>query len=145
MKYTTSIDINLPIDKVLPLFNNPENLYKWMEGLQSIKLKSGEEGKAGAKTEMVFQNGKRRIEMVETIDIMNLPENMTCTYEAKGVVNIQKTTFKKIDEQTTRYVCDNEFRFSGFMKLIGWLMPGAFKKQSLKYQQDFKAFAESAS
>jgi hypothetical protein len=28
------------------------------------------------------------------------------------------------------------------MKLIGFLMPGAFKKQSMKYAQDFKNFAE---
>jgi hypothetical protein len=29
------------------------------------------------------------------------------------------------------------------MKLIGWLMPGAFKKQSQKYLNDFKDFAEN--
>ncbi len=38
---------------------------------------------------------------------------------------------------------EQEFNFTGFMKLVAWLMPGMFKKQSLKYQQDFKRFAES--
>lgn len=28
------------------------------------------------------------------------------------------------------------------MKLFGWLMPGAFKKQSQKYLDMFKEFAE---
>jgi hypothetical protein len=28
------------------------------------------------------------------------------------------------------------------MKLIGWLMPGTFKKQSQKYLDLFKSFAE---
>ena len=37
---------------------------------------------------------------------------------------------------------ENEFQFKGFMKLIGFFMPGAFEKQSFKYMKDFKAFAE---
>jgi len=41
-------------------------------------------------------------------------------------------------------VSESEFEFAGFgMKLIGFLMPGAFKKQSLKYLTDFKDFAEN--
>jgi hypothetical protein len=28
------------------------------------------------------------------------------------------------------------------MRLKGWMMPGAFKKQSLKYLEDFRNFAE---
>ena len=38
---------------------------------------------------------------------------------------------------------DQEFRFKGFMKIIGLLMPGAFKKQSKKYLEDFKYFVEN--
>jgi hypothetical protein len=37
---------------------------------------------------------------------------------------------------------EQEFQFKGFMKIIGFLFPGAFKKQSLKYLVDFKQFAE---
>ena len=38
MKYTLSTIIDKPIDEVVILFNNQENLYKWMEGLESIDL-----------------------------------------------------------------------------------------------------------
>jgi hypothetical protein len=31
---------------------------------------------------------------------------------------------------------------SGFMKVIGFLMPGSFRKQSRQHLEDFKAFAE---
>ena len=38
---------------------------------------------------------------------------------------------------------ENEYRFSGLLlRLVGLLMPGAFRKQSLQHMQDFKAFAE---
>ncbi|MEO2058942.1 MAG: SRPBCC family protein, partial [Mesonia sp.] len=40
-------------------------------------------------------------------------------------------------------ISESEFQFSSFaMKVMGFLMPGAFKKQSLKYMKDFKAFVE---
>nr|BFE81301.1 hypothetical protein GCM10020093_039020 [Planobispora longispora] len=38
---------------------------------------------------------------------------------------------------------ENEYRFGGLlMRLVGLLMPGAFRKQSLQHMQDFKRFAE---
>ena len=45
--------------------------------------------------------------------------------------------------KTTLWVSESEYRFSGvLMRLVGLLMPGAFRKQSLQHMQDFKAFAE---
>lgn len=39
----------------------------------------------------------------------------------------------------------NEYRFSSVpMRLLGPVMRGAFRKQSLQHMQDFKAFAERA-
>jgi hypothetical protein len=36
-----------------------------------------------------------------------------------------------------------EFQFKGFMKIIGCLFPGEFKKQTLKYYIDFNKFVDS--
>ena len=33
MKDTTEIEIELPIEKVVALFDNPDNMRKWMKGL----------------------------------------------------------------------------------------------------------------
>jgi uncharacterized membrane protein len=144
MKYTTQIDIQLPIDRVVELFDNPDNMKKWMEGLQSFEAISGTPGKEGAKSKLTFQMGKRSIEMIETITVSNLPEEFTSTYETKGVFNIVKNRFVPIDEQNTRYLQDQDFQFRSLtMKVMGLLMPGAFKKQSMKYLTDFKNFAEN--
>ena len=142
MKYSCEIEINLPREKVNSLFDNPDNIYKWMHGLQSAKLISGNAGEAGAKTEMFFKTSKREITMVETITIKNLPDEFTATYEAKGVFNIVKNIFEVIDENTTKYITEQEFQFKGFMNLVAFLMPGVFKKESMKYLNDFKKFAE---
>ncbi len=143
MKYSVSITIDKPVDEVIALFDNVDNMKKWMDGLESYKSISGTAGEVGAKSRMEFKMGKREIKMVETITAKNLPEEFTATYEAKGVFNIVKNSFEPLPSNKTKYSTEQEFQFKGFMKLIGLLMPGAFKKQSMKYLKDFKAFAES--
>lgn len=143
MKYTTEIEIEKPIDKVIKLFDNADNLKKWMEGLQSYEHISGTAGEPGSKSRLYFKMGKREVEMIETITVRNLPDEFSGTYKAKGVFNIVKNKFEKLSDTKTKYITENEFQFSGFMKIIAFLMPGAFKKQSYKYLELFKEFAES--
>ncbi len=143
MKYTVTIEIEKPIDEVVALFDNADNLYAWMEGLESFEHLSGEPGQVGAKSRLKFKMGKRDIEMIETITVRALPDEFTGTYDAEGVFNIVKNRFEAINPTRTRYISEQEFQFTGFMKIFGWLMPGAFRKQSMKYLEAFKAFAES--
>lgn len=143
MKYSIETTISLPREKVIELFDNPDNLKHWMEGLISFEPVSGIPGQVGAKSKLTFQLGKRRMELIETITKRNLPDEFSGTYEANGVFNIQKNRFIVVDDKTTRYISETEFQFKGFMKILGFLMPGAFKKQSMKYLLDFKNFAES--
>lgn len=142
MKFTTEIEINLPIDKVIALFDNPDNLKKCMKGLESFEAISGTPGQPGARSKLRFKMGKREMEMIETITVRNLPHEFSGTYELNGVFNIVRNKFLPVGNNKTKYISEQEFEFSGFMKVMGWLMPGAFKKQSMKYQQDFKAFVE---
>ena len=142
MKYTVEIEINLPRDEVVKLFDSQENCYKWQEGLQSFEHLSGEPGEPGATSKLEFQMGKRRVEMIETITQRDLPDRFSGTYDAKGVHNVVENRFIELGPDKTKWESENEFQFSGFMKLIGFFMGSAFPKQSLKYMQDFKAFAE---
>lgn len=142
MKYSNEIEINLPLDKVIELFENPDNMKHWQPGLQSFEHISGTPGQLGAKSRLKYKMGKREIEMIETITKQNLPDEFTATYEAKGVYNLLVNKFIPVSENKTKWVSETEFKFSGLMKLIGFLMPGIFKKQSQKYLDDFKTFAE---
>lgn len=144
MKYTSEIEINLPIARVVELFDNPDNLSKWMDGLESFEHLSGTPGEAGAKSKLKFKMGKREFEMVETVHSRNLPDEMTGMYEAKGVTNIIKVKFVDLGNNKTKYISEQEFKMEGFMmKIMGFLMPGLFKKQTMKYLKDFKTFAEA--
>lgn len=143
MKYSNEILINVPIDEVIRLFDNEENIFKWQPELISFEHVSGIKGEVGAKSKLLYRMGMREVEMTETITVKDLPKEFSGTYEANGVWNEVKNYFEKIDDHTTRWRSDCEFKFSGFMKLIALFMPGSFKKQSFKYMKQFKAFAEN--
>lgn len=142
MKYTAEIDIDLSRDKVVKLFDNPDNMKHWQEGFISLEHLTGTPGDKGATSKLQYKMGKREIEMIETITKRNLPIEFSATYEAKGVWNLNKNCFIELDSNKTKWKSDVEFKFKGFMKIISFLMPGAFKKQTLKYMADFKTFAE---
>lgn len=143
MKYTTEIIIELPREEVLEKLNNPENMKHWQRGLIGYEFLEGKPGANGAKMKLAYVMGKRNMSLVETIIENNMPEEFHATYNTKGVHNIQKNYFIELDAGRTKWVSESEFHFESLgMKVLGWLMPGAFKKQSMKYLIDFKNFAE---
>lgn len=73
IKYSRTIIIDRPIDKVVALFDNPDNLSKWMEGLLSFEHLEGEPGQPGARSRLRFRMGKREMDMIETVTERNLP------------------------------------------------------------------------
>ena len=143
MKYTQEIELKLPRARVIELFDNPDNLTKWQPELISFKHESGEPGHPGAKSRLKYKMGNRDFDLVETIIRRNLPDEFSGSYEMKGVLNIVQNRFIEAGYNNTKWVCENEFQFQGIgMKLMSWLVPGMFRKQSFKFMEQFKAFAQ---
>lgn len=144
MKFSCTVDIDAPREKVVALFEDIDNLKEWQDGFESYEHVSGEEGKVGAKAILKYNNGKQKLELLETITEMNLPERMAGTYEHKHMTNTMTCTFTALSENTTRYTNDIEYtQFNGIMpKLIAWLAPSMFRKQTQKWLDQFKAFVE---
>jgi len=143
MKFTTEVEINLPREKVVELFDSPDNMPKWQTGLLSFEHVSGEAGQLGAKSKLKYKMGKREIKMIETITHRKLPDEFFGTYETKGVWNEVKNFFSETGPSKTNWRLETEFRCSGLMKLMVAFAPGIFKKQTLKDMINFKAFAEN--
>ncbi len=143
LKYTTEVTINVPRQRVVELIDNNENLKHWQPGFVSMERISGEPGAVGSKSRLKYKMGKRDIEMVETVLKSDFPNGWDASFEANAVMNIQHNRFEALSENTTKWISESEFQFKNFgMKLMGALMPGAFKKQSQLYLDEFKAFAE---
>ncbi|MDN5929711.1 MAG: SRPBCC family protein [Pseudonocardia sp.] len=67
MKYTTSIEIDLPREKVLQLIADPEQAPRWLRGLVLHEPVNGAHGQVGTTSRVVFPMGKQRMEATETI------------------------------------------------------------------------------
>lgn len=143
MKYELEIEIDLPRNRVVELFDDTDNMKSWQPTLQSYRHLSGTPGQVGAKAEHVHKFGKKSITMIETVTSRNLPDEFSGTYEAKGAWNLAENWFEEISPGRTRWRTRNEFRCSGFMRIMAFLMPSGFKKETTKHMKSFKKFAES--
>lgn len=143
MRYKCEIEINLPREEMIAKLDNAENMYKWQKGLVSHEFIEGEPGQEGSKMKLHYKMGKRELDMVETVLKRDLPNALVMKYEAKGVYNEVANQFFDLGDGKTKWITDNYFKMSGVMKFFAFFMPGAFKKQSMKYLQDFKEFAEN--
>ena len=142
MHYSVTVEINLPRERVIELFDNPDNMPNWQPSLLSFTHLTGEAGQAGATSELKYQMGKREITMIETITERNLPDVFSGTYETKGVWNQVSNHFVELNGKTM-WTMNTVFKCTGMLRIMAWLMPGMFKKQTTADMLSFKAFAES--
>tara|TARA_B100001250_G_C19710118_1_gene748781 strand:+ start:487 stop:963 length:477 start_codon:yes stop_codon:yes gene_type:complete len=148
LKYSSHIEINKPIDLVDVLFEDIYNMQKYMPGTQEVTLISGKDKESGAKYKIIVTAGTESMEMIGTLKNNHLPDSLTMTYEMPGVLNIMTQKHQKISETKTLIINQQEFQFSGFMKILAFFQPSgfnidAFKQQSNIYLNSFKAFVEN--
>jgi hypothetical protein len=153
MKHTESIEIALPRETVVHLLADPAHLPKWLRGLVLHEPLSGTYGRVGTTSRVVLQMGKQKIECTETItrrepvDLHEIPTEAVVHFDreivGEGMWSAVRDQLIEAGPQRTLWQSENEYRFSGLlMRLVGVLMPGAFRRQAQQHMQDFKAFAE---
>lgn len=142
MKYSRQIIIDLPREEVFNILEDPANLKHWQQGFISFKLLGEKRGQIGVHSKLKYKMGTREISLIETVTKRVFPKKLHVTYEADGVFNSQKNYFEVEPDNSTLWITDNELKFSGFMKIIGFLRAASFKNQTKQFMEDFKAFAE---
>lgn len=153
MKYTVSIHVNLPRERVVHLLADPANLPKWLRGLIVHEPIHGAPGEVGTKSRVVLQMGQQKFECIETVtrrdpaDLRQISKKVVVHFDreivGEGMRSIARERLIDAGPDKTLWESENEYRFSGLlMRVVGLLMPGTFRKQSLVHMQDFKLFAE---
>lgn len=145
MKFGGTIIIDQPYEKLAALFADTNNLKEWQEGFQKKELTEGTEGENGAISKIYLAQGKRKMELTETIVDNQLPHSIEATYHHIHMDNTLKTSFIPINDIQTEYKTEGEYtRVSWIMpKLMMLLFPSLFKKQAYKWMENFKRFAEN--
>lgn len=114
-------------------------------GLESDEHVSGTPGMPGAKSRLVFKTGKVKITFIGTVTARNLPNEMSETMDASNVLTTITSKFVALSPQKTKHISEQEYEFKGIInKIVGFLLQGEFKKQTLTHMQNFKRFAEKS-
>ena len=144
MKFQSSVEIDLPPDRAAALYNDPHYYKEWQDGFVSYTPLSGEPRTVGAKAKLLFVYGKRRMELLETIQVMNLPLEINALYEHEHMVNTIIVQFSSLPGERTRITTGIGYvRFIGIIpKIMSWLMSGMYKKQNQRWLDQFRKFTE---
>jgi uncharacterized membrane protein len=144
MKFKCQVDIDLPREKVIELFDSVDNLKHWQDGFISFEHLTGEPGEVGSTARMMYEMNGRPMELIETVTVKNFPDEFSGTYVHKHMTNSMVNKFEWLASDKTRWTAEIEYtQLNGFMiKMMAFLMPGMFKKQTQKWLNQFKAFAE---
>ena len=153
MKYTVSIEIALPRERVVQTLADPELMPKWLHGLVLHEPLSGVHGQVGCTSRVVMEMGRQRVECTETItrrepvDLHGIPSESIVHFDREivgnGMWSAARERLFEAGPETTLWESENEYRFSGrLMRLVAPLMAAAFRKQSLQHMKDFKALVE---
>lgn len=152
MKYTVSIEIALPRERVVQLLSDPVHRPKWLRGLVLHEPLRGVDGQVGTESRIVFQSGQRTMECTETItrrepaNLHGIPSDRIVHFEREIVAgsmwSAARARLTETGPESTLWVSENEYRFNGLMRFMGPFIRGAFIKESRKHMQDFKSFAE---
>lgn len=146
MKFKCQVDIDLPRKKVIELFDNADNLKHWQDGFISFEHLTGEPGEVGSTARMMYDMNGRPMELIETITVKNFPDEFSGMYVHKHTTNSMVNKFESLATNKTRWTAEIDYtKLNGFMiKMMAFLMPGMFKKQTQKWLNQFKEFAEKA-
>lgn len=141
MRFTCSTAINAPRDQVVSIFLDPEKQHYFQDGFKRKVLLSGSTNSVGAQSKLIY----KRLELIETIQINNLPDEFQGLYEHKHTTNTMNVKFTPLSQEATRYISEVHYtQFNGFaIKFLAKFFPGMFKKQVQKWIHQFKLYVEN--
>ncbi len=131
------IEIDRPLGEVYAAFNNPDNLPRWITGLQRTEPISGTPGQVGAKTRQIYLERGRIVELIETITAHEPMKRFAGEIAGQGMNCAIHVEF--VDRGgSTLVVAGADMRSRSFM--LSLMLP--FIKSSIRKRQgaDFERF-----
>ena len=141
LKFETVIDASL--DTVWAAFDNPENMTRWQQNLESFKHVSGEPGQAGTVSELIYDEKGRKVVLEETITERRQPDFLAGTYDSPMGKTLIVNHFEAVDDNSTRWTTWCNFTFKGFMKIMSLFISGIIRKRTEADMERFKLMVET--
>lgn len=143
MKFSSTVDIEKPVDELVKLIQDPDCTMKWLEGLRSVEHISGDFRQPGAKSKVVLDSAAGRMVITETVLSNDLPDEYRIRYDGQGYVSFSNYSFEVLSPTLTRFTMSQEIELKGALKLVQGIVRGKVMKQLQVSAESFKRFAEN--
>jgi len=141
--FQCEVRIEKPVREVYRAFNDPDDLPRWITGLQRTEPISGKPGEVGSRTRQVYLERGRTVELIETITAHEPEKHFAGTIEAPGVNMALEVDF--VDEGDATLVrMRSDPKSKGFaMSLMMPFLKGTIRKRQEGDLKRFKQMVES--
>ncbi|MAW60208.1 MAG: hypothetical protein CMJ94_05160 [Planctomycetes bacterium] len=137
------VRIDRPVAQVWTMFTDVELMPQWCKGFVSLETIEGEPETVGSKHRLLFQEGKRQIEMIETVTAFDPHERFAFEAATKGMSNTCEMRFSAEGDATVIRSTNCFYAGSFLFKLMMPMMRGAISKRITEDLERLKALVES--
>lgn len=137
------VEVDRPLKDVYAAFNNPDNMPRWLEGLQRTEQISGRPGEVGSKMKQIYLERGRIVEMIETMTAHEPMKSMSGNLEAPGMTCAIHIEFVDKGASTVVVARTNMKAQSFLMTLMTPFIRGAVRKRQRGDLARFKSLIEA--
>ena len=137
------VEIDRPVAEVYAAFKNPDNLPRWLTGLQRTEQISGQSGEVGSKSRQVYLERGRTIEMIETITEHVPGERFAGHLQGPGMQAEIEVEFVEMGDRTKVRMRSALLSRSFGMRLMLPFMRGSVRKRQEGDLRRFKELVEA--
>ncbi len=142
INYTSEVAIDASIEKTFELFDNNDNLSKWIPEIKAIKTIKKEEEVIGSTFEVKVENQGKEVVFEEKVLKYEPYKNVKFLFKGGNVHKIDDYTFS-LKEGKTHVRLTSKFQTDSF--ILGCMLPfvkGKLSRQDQQYLENFKNFVE---
>jgi uncharacterized membrane protein len=133
------LQIDKPVREVYRAFNDPDNLPRWLSGLQRYEHISGTPGEVGSKNRQIYLERGRTVELIETITAHEPEKHFAGRLEGQGINAAIEVDF--VDRgQTTLVRLRSGMESEGFVMSL--MMPFVRASVRKRQQGDLRRFKQ---
>ncbi|WP_435262261.1 SRPBCC family protein [Tenacibaculum sp. nBUS_03] len=142
LNYESKVTINKPIEEVFALFNNDNNLSKWIPEIKSVKVKNKVDGIVGSTFAVTVLNQGQEMTLEEKVLAFEQNKNIKLLFVGGGMRKTDDYLFEN-KEGKTIVILKANCKSTGF--ILGCMLPfvkGKLQNQDQQYLTNFKEFVE---
>ena len=138
-----SVSVNAPVSKTFAVFNNTDNMSKWMNGFKSISNVSGEKNQVGSKWKMNFTENGREMVINETVTAFEPDKHFAFDMDDEFATFHIDIRFEENNGQTIITQTSHGAGKGFIARSMIALMSGSIQKQQTEMYNKLKALVEN--